>query len=197
MEEIKKVTDDIVSDKTQEQEVVENIREDKKSKKEKETKEKQIVENDKTLFERELKLIKEKAIEDTLGNFFETDEETVKKIIEVYNKNLVRCARSGKNKENEALTYLEELYNEQKLEKETLEKFKEFEHYRRIIKKKPFNTKRMVNLILNKFKVTTEEHLRATLDLVMGKNWLAPEVEMLPFKKFVAKKEVKFVKSEW
>lgn len=197
MEEIKKVTDDIVSDKTQEQEVVENIGEDKKSKKEKETKEKQIVENDKTLFERELKLIKEKAIEDTLGNFFETDEETVKKIIEVYNKNLVRCARSGKNKENEALTYLEELYNEQKLEKETLEKFKEFEHYRRIIKKKPFNTKRMVNLILNKFKVTTEEHLRATLDLVMGKNWLAPEVEMLPFKKFVAKKEVKFVKSEW
>lgn len=195
MEEIKKVTDDIVSDKTQEQEVMENIGEDKKSKKE--TKEEETVEDDKTLFERELKLIKEKAIEDTLGNFFETDEETVKKIIEVYNKNLVRCARSGKNKENEALTYLEELYNEQKLEKETLEKFKEFEHYRRIIKKKPFNTKRMVNLILNKFKVTTEEHLRATLDLVMGKNWLAPEVEMLPFKKFVAKKEVKFVKSEW
>jgi len=78
-----------------------------------------------------------------------------------------------------------------------LDKFKEFEEYRRIIKKKPFNTKRMVNLILNKFKVTTEEHLRATLDLVMGKNWLAPEVEMLPFKKFVVKKEVKFVKSEW
>lgn len=197
MEEIKKITDDIVSDKTQEQEVMENIREDKKSKKEKETKEEQTVEDDKTLFERELKLIKEKAIEDTLGNFFETDEETVKKIIEVYNKNLIRCARSGKNKENEALTYLESLYKENKLEKDTLEKFKEFEKYRRIIKKKPFNTKRMVNLILNKFKVTTEEHLRATLDLVMGKNWLAPEVEMLPFKKFVAKKEVKFVKSEW
>lgn len=197
MEEIKKVTDDIVSDKTQEQEVMENIEEDKKSKKEKETKEEQTVEDDKTLFERELKLIKEKAIEDTLGNFFETDEETVKKIIEVYNKNLVRCARSGKNKENEALTYLESLYKENKLEKDTLDKFKEFEKYRRIIKKKPFNTKRMVNLILNKFKVTTEEHLRATLDLVMGKNWLAPEVEMLPFKKFVAKKEVKFVNSEW
>jgi len=197
MEEIKKVTDDIVSDKTQEQEVMENIGEDKKSKKEKETKEEQTVEDDKTLFERELKLIKEKAIEDTLGNFFETDEETVKKIIEVYNKNLVRCARSGKHKENEALTYLESLYEENKLEKDTLDKFKEFEKYRRIIKKKPFNTKRMVNLILNKFKVTTEEHLRATLDLVMGKNWLAPEVEMLPFKKFVAKKEVKFVKSEW
>ena len=197
MEEIKKVTDDIVSDKTQEQEVMENIEEDKKSKKEKETKEEQTVEDDKTLFERELKLIKEKAIEDTLGNFFETDEETVKKIIEVYNKNLVRCARSGKNKENEALTYLESLYKENKLEKDTWDKFKEFEKYRRIIKKKPFNTKRMVNLILNKFKVTTEEHLRATLDLVMGKNWLAPEVEMLPFKKFVAKKEVKFVNSEW
>lgn len=197
MEEIKKVTDDIVSDKTQEQEVMENIGEDKKAKKEEEIKEEQIVEDDKTLFERELKLIKEKAIEDTLGNFFETDEETVKKIIEVYNKNLVRCARSGKHKENEALTYLENLYKENKLEKDTLDKFKEFEHYRRIIKKKPFNTKRMVNLILNKFKVTTEEHLRATLDLVMGKNWLAPEVEMLPFKKFVAKKEVKFVKSEW
>lgn len=197
MEEIKKVTDDIVSDKTQEQEVMENIGEDKKSKKEKETKEEQTVEDDKTLFERELKLIKEKAIEDTLGNFFETDEETVKKIIEVYNKNLVRCARSGKHKENEALTYLESLYKENKLEKDTLDKFKEFEKYRRIIKKKPFNTKRMVNLILNKFKVTTEEHLRATLDLVMGKNWLAPEVEMLPFKKFVAKKEVKFIKSEW
>lgn len=197
MEEIKKVTDDIVSDKTQEQEVMENIGENKKSKKEKETKEEQTVEDDKTLFERELKLIKEKAIEDTLGNFFETDEETVKKIIEVYNKNLVRCARSGKHKENEALTYLESLYEENKLEKDTLDKFKEFEKYRRIIKKKPFNTKRMVNLILNKFKVTTEEHLRATLDLVMGKNWLAPEVEMLPFKKFVAKKEVKFVKSEW
>ena len=197
MEEIKKVTDDIISDKTQEQEVMENIGENKKSKKEKETKEEQTVEDDKTLFERELKLIKEKAIEDTLGNFFETDEEIVKKIIEVYNKNLVRCARSGKHKENEALTYLESLYEENKLEKDTLEKFKEFEHYRRIIKKKPFNTKRMVNLILNKFKVTTEEHLRATLDLVMGKNWLAPEVEMLPFKKFVAKKEVKFVKSEW
>lgn len=197
MEEIKKVTDDIISDKTQEQEVMENIEENKKSKKEKETKEEQTVEDDKTLFERELKLIKEKAIEDTLGNFFETDEETVKKIIEVYNKNLVRCARSGKHKENEALTYLESLYEENKLEKDTLDKFKEFEKYRRIIKKKPFNTKRMVNLILNKFKVTTEEHLRATLDLVMGKNWLAPEVEMLPFKKFVAKKEVKFVKSEW
>lgn len=197
MEEIKKVTDDIVSDKTQEQEVMENIGENKKSKKEKETKEEQTVEDDKTLFERELKLIKEKAIEDTLGNFFETDEETVKKIIEVYNQNLVRCARSGKHKENEALTYLESLYEENKLEKDTLDKFKEFEKYRRIIKKKPFNTKRMVNLILNKFKVTTEEHLRATLDLVMGKNWLAPEVEMLPFKKFVAKKEVKFVKSEW
>lgn len=197
MEEIKKVTDDIISDKTQEQEVMENIGENKKSKKEKETKEEQTVEDDKTLFERELKLIKEKAIEDTLGNFFETDEETVKKIIEVYNKNLVRCARSGKNKENEALTYLESLYEENKLEKDTLDKFKEFEKYRRIIKKKPFNTKRMVNLILNKFKVTTEEHLRATLDLVMGKNWLAPEVEMLPFKKFVAKKEVKFVNSEW
>lgn len=197
MEEIKKITDDIVSDKTQEQEVMENIGEDKKSKKEKETKEEETVEDDKTLFERELKLIKEKAIEDTLGNFFETDEETVKKIIEVYNKNLVRCARSGKNKENEALTYLESLYEENKLEKDTLDKFKEFEKYRRIIKKKPFNTKRMVNLILNKFKVTTEEHLRATLDLVMGKNWLAPEVEMLPFKKFVAKKEVKFVNSEW
>lgn len=192
MEEIKKVTDDIISDKTQEQEVMENIGENKKSKKEEQT-----VEDDKTLFERELKLIKEKAIEDTLGNFFETDEETVKKIIEVYNKNLVRCARSGKHKENEALTYLESLYEENKLEKDTLDKFKEFEKYRRIIKKKPFNTKRMVNLILNKFKVTTEEHLRATLDLVMGKNWLAPEVEMLPFKKFVAKKEVKFVKSEW
>ncbi len=197
MEEIKKVADDIVSDKTQEQEVMENIGENKKSKKEKETKEEQTVEDDKTLFERELKLIKEKAIEDTLGNFFETDEKTVKKIIEVYNKNLVRCARSGKNKENEALTYLESLYEENKLEKDTLDKFKEFEKYRRIIKKKPFNTKRMVNLILNKFKVTTEEHLRATLDLVMGKNWLAPEVEMLPFKKFVAKKEVKFVNSEW
>jgi hypothetical protein len=197
MEEIKKVTDEIVSDKTQEQEVMENIGEDKKSKKEKGIKEEQTVEDDKTLFERELKLIKEKAIEDTLGNFFETDEETVKKIIEVYNKNLVRCARSGKNKENEALTYLESLYEENKLEKDTLDKFKEFEKYRRIIKKKPFNTKRMVNLILNKFKVTTEEHLRATLDLVMGKNWLAPEVEMLPFKKFVAKKEVKFVNSEW
>ena len=197
MEEIKKVTDDIVSDKTQEQEVMENIGENKKSKKEKETKEEQTVEDDKTLFERELKLIKEKAIEDTLGNFFETDEETVKKIIEVYNKNLVRCARSGKNKENEALTYLESLYEENNLEKDTLDKFKEFEKYSRIIKKKPFNTKRMVNLILNKFKVTTEEHLRATLDLVMGKNWLAPEVEMLPFKKFVAKKEVKFVNSEW
>ena len=197
MEEIKKVTDDIVSDKTQEQEVMENIGENKKSKKEKETKEEQTVEDDKTLFERELKLIKEKAIEDTLGNFFETDEETVKKIIEVYNKNLVRCARSGKNKENEALTYLESLYEENKLEKDTLDKFKEFEKYRRIIKKKPFNTKRMVNLILNKFKVTTEEHLRATLDLVMGKNWLAPEVEMLPFKNFVSKKEVKFIKSEW
>lgn len=197
MEEIKKVTDDIISDKTQEQEVMENIGENKKSKKEKETKEEQTVEDDKTLFERELKLIKEKAIEDTLGNFFETDEETVKKIIEVYNKNLVRCARSGKHKENEALTYLESLYEENKLEKDTLDKFKEFEKYRRIIKKKPFNTKRMVNLILNKFKVTTEEHLRATLDLVMGKNWLAPEVEMLPFKKFVAKKEVKFIKSEW
>lgn len=197
MEEIKKVTDDIISDKTQEQEVMENIGENKKSKKEKETKEEQTVEDDKTLFERELKLIKEKAIEDTLGNFFETDEETVKKIIEVYNKNLVRCARSGKHKENEALTYLESLYEENKLEKDTLDKFKEFEKYRRIIKKKPFNTKRMVNLILNKFKVTTEEHLRATLDLVMGKNWLAPEVEMLPFKKFVAKKEVKFVNSEW
>ena len=197
MEEIKKVTDDIISDKTQEQEVMENIGENKKSKKEKETKEEQTVEDDKTLFERELKLIKEKAIEDTLGNFFETDEETVKKIIEVYNKNLVRCARSGKHKENEALTYLESLYEENKLEKDTLDKFKEFEKYRRIIKKKPFNTKRMVNLILNKFKVTTEEHLRATLDLVMGTNWLAPEVEMLPFKKFVAKKEVKFVKSEW
>ena len=197
MEEIKKITDDIISDKTQEQEVMENIGENKKSKKEKETKEEQTVEDDKTLFERELKLIKEKAIEDTLGNFFETDEETVKKIIEVYNKNLVRCARSGKHKENEALTYLESLYEENKLEKDTLDKFKEFEKYRRIIKKKPFNTKRMLNLILNKFKVTTEEHLRATLDLVMGKNWLAPEVEMLPFKKFVAKKEVKFVKSEW
>ena len=197
MEEIKKVADDIVSDKTQEQEVMENIGENKKSKKEKETKEEQTVEDDKTLFERELKLIKEKAIEDTLGNFFETDEKTVKKIIEVYNKSLVRCARSGKNKENEALTYLESLYEENKLEKDTLDKFKEFEKYRRIIKKKPFNTKRMVNLILNKFKVTTEEHLRATLDLVMGKNWLAPEVEMLPFKKFVAKKEVKFVNSEW
>lgn len=197
MEEIKKVTDDIVSDKTQEQEVMENIGENKKSKKEKETKEEQTVEDDKTLFERELKLIKEKAIEDTLGNFFETDEETVKKIIKVYNQNLVRCARSGKHKENEALTYLESLYEENKLEKDTLDKFKEFEKYRRIIKKKPFNTKRMVNLILNKFKVTTEEHLRATLDLVMGKNWLAPEVEMLPFKKFVAKKEVKFVNSEW
>lgn len=197
MEEIKKVTDDIVSDKTQEQEVMKNIREDKKSKKEKETKEEETVEDDKTLFERELKLIKEKAIEDTLGNFFETDEETVKKIIEVYNKNLVRCARSGKHKENEALTYLESLYEENKLEKDTLDKFKEFEKYRRIIKKKPFNTKRMVNLILNKFKVTTEEHLRATLDLVMGKNWLAPEVEMLPFKKFVAKKEVEFVNSKW
>ena len=197
MEEIKKVTDDIVSDKTQEQEVMENIGENKKSKKEKETKEEQTVEDDKTLFERELKLIKEKAIEDTLGNFFETNEETVKKIIEVYNQNLVRCARSGKHKENEALTYLESLYEENKLKKDTLDKFKEFEKYRRIIKKKPFNTKRMVNLILNKFKVTTEEHLRATLDLVMGKNWLAPEVEMLPFKKFVAKKEVKFVNSEW
>ena len=197
MEEIKKITDDVVSDKTQEQEVMENIGENKKSKKEKETKEEQTVEDDKTLFERELKLIKEKAIEDTLGIFFETDEKTVKKIIEVYNKNLIRCARSGKNKENEALTYLESLYEENKLEKDTLDKFKEFEKYRRIIKKKPFNTKRMVNLILNKFKVTTEEHLRATLDLVMGKNWLAPEVEMLPFKKFVAKKEVKFVNSEW
>ena len=197
MEEIKKVTDDIVSDKTQEQEVIENIGEDKKSKKVKKIKEEQTTENDRTLFERELKLIKEKAIEDTLGNFFETNEETVKKIIEVYNKNLVRCARSGKHKENEALTYLESLYEENKLEKDTLDKFKEFEKYRRIIKKKPFNTKRMVNLILNKFKVTTEEHLRATLDLVMSKNWLAPEVEMLPFKKFVAKKEVKFVKSEW
>lgn len=109
MEEMKKVTDDIVSDKTQEQEVMKNIGEDKKSKKEK--KEEETVEDDKTLFERELKLIKEKAIEDTLGNFFETDEETVKKIIEVYNKNLVRCARSGKNKENEALTYLESLLN--------------------------------------------------------------------------------------
>lgn len=195
MEEIKKVTDDIVSDKTQEQEVMENIGEDKKSKKE--TKEEETVENDKTLFERELKLIKEKAIEDTLGNFFETDEETVKKIIEVYNKNLVRCARSGKNKENEALTYLESLYKKNQLEKDTLDKFKEFEHYRRIIKKKPFDTKRMVNLILNKFKVTTEEHLRETLELCMNKGWLAPEVEMLPFKKFVAKKEVKFVKSEW
>ena len=154
MEEIKKVTDDIVSDKTQEQEVIENIGEDKKSKK-------------------------------------------VKKIIEVYNKNLVRCARSGKHKENEALTYLESLYEKNQLEKDTLDKFKEFEHYRRIIKKKPFDTKRMVNLILNKFKVTTEEHLRETLELCMNKGWLAPEVEMLPFKKFVAKKEVKFVKSEW
>lgn len=197
MEEIKKVTDDIVSDKTQEQEVMENIGEDKKSKKEKETKEEQTVEDDKTLFERDLKLIKKKAIEKTLDNFFEIDEETVKKIIEVYTENLIKCARNGRNKENEALNYLEELYNEQKLEKDTLDKFKEFEKYRRIIKKKPFNTKRMVNLILNKFKVTTEEHLRATLDLVMGKNWLAPEVEMLPFKKFVAKKEVKFVNSEW
>lgn len=197
MEEIKKVTDDIVSDKTQEQEVIENIGEDKKSKKVKKIKEEQTTENDRTLFERELKLIKEKAIEDTLGNFFETNEETVKKIIEVYNKNLVRCARSGKNKENEALTYLESLYEKNQLEKDTLDKFKEFEHYRRIIKKKPFDTKRMVNLILNKFKVTTEEHLRETLELCMNKGWLAPEVEMLPFKKFVAKKEVKFVKSEW
>ena len=154
-------------------------------------------ETGKTYFERDLSLIKKKAIEKTLNNFFETDEETIKKIIEVYTENLIKCARNGRNKENEALNYLEELYNEQKLEKETLDKFKEFEEYRRIIKKKPFNTKRMVNLILNKFKVTTEEHLRATLDLVMGKNWLAPEVEMLPFKKFVAKKEVKFVKSEW
>lgn len=154
-------------------------------------------ETGRTYFERDLSLIKKKAIEKTLENFFETDEETVKKIIEVYTENLIKCARNGRNKENEALNYLEELYNEQKLEKETLDKFKEFEEYRRIIKKKPFNTKRMVNLILNKFKVTTEEHLRATLDLVMGKNWLAPEVEMLPFKKFVAKKEVKFVKSEW
>lgn len=197
MEEIKKVTDDIVSDKTQEQEVMENIGENKKSKKEKETKEEQTVEDDKTLFERDLKLIKKKAIEKTLDNFFEIDEETVKKIIEVYTENLIKCARNGRNKENEALTYLESLYEENKLEKDTLDKFKEFEKYRRIIKKKPFNTKRMVNLILNKFKVTTEEHLRATLDLVMGKNWLAPEVEMLPFKKFVAKKEVKFVNSEW
>lgn len=197
MEEIKKVTDDIVSDKTQEQEVMENIGENKKSKKEKETKEEQTVEDDKTLFERDLKLIKKKAIEKTLDNFFEIDEETVKKIIEVYTDNLIKCARNGRNKENEALTYLESLYEENKLEKDTLDKFKEFEKYRRIIKKKPFNTKRMVNLILNKFKVTTEEHLRATLDLVMGKNWLAPEVEMLPFKKFVAKKEVKFVNSEW
>ena len=154
-------------------------------------------ETGKTYFERDLSLIKKKAIEKTLDNFFEIDEETVKKIIEVYTENLIKCARNGRNKENEALNYLEELYNEQKLEKETLDKFKEFEEYRRIIKKKPFNTKRMVNLILNKFKVTTEEHLRATLDLVMGKNWLAPEVEMLPFKKFVVKKEVKFVKSEW
>lgn len=194
MEEIKKITDDIVSDKTQEQEVMKNIGEDKKSKKEKEE---QIVENDKTLFERELKLIKKKAIEKTLDNFFEIDEETVKKIIEVYTENLIKCARNGRNKENEALNYLESLYKENKLEKDTLDKFKEFEKYRRIIKKKPFNTKRMVNLILNKFKVTTEEHLRATLDLVIGKNWLAPEVEMLPFKKFVAKKEVKFVNSEW
>ena len=197
MEEIKKVTDDIVSDKTQAQEIMENIGENKKIKKEKETKEEQTVEDDKTLFERDLKLIKKKAIEKTLDNFFEINEETVKKIIEVYTENLIKCARNGRNKENEALNYLEELYNEQKLEKDTLDKFKEFEKYRRIIKKKPFNTKRMVNLILNKFKVTTEEHLRATLDLVMGKNWLAPEVEMLPFKKFVAKKEVKFVKSEW
>ena len=154
-------------------------------------------ERGKTYFERDLSLIKKKAIEKTLNNFFETDEETVKKIIEVYTENLIKGARNGKNKENEALNYLEELYNEQKLEKETLDKFKEFEEYRRIIKKKPFNTKRMVNLILNKFKVTTEEHLRATLDLVMGKNWLAPEVEMLPFKNFVSKKEVKFIKSEW
>lgn len=154
-------------------------------------------ETGRTYFERDLSLIKKKAIEKTLDNFFEIDEETAKKIIEVYTENLIKCARNGRNKENEALNYLEELYNEQKLEKETLDKFKEFEEYRRIIKKKPFNTKRMVNLILNKFKVTTEEHLRATLDLVMGKNWLAPEVEMLPFKKFVAKKEVKFVKSEW
>ena len=84
MEEIKKITD---------KEVMENIEEDKKSKKVKKIKEEQTVENDRTLFERELKLIKEKAIEDTLGNFFETNEETVKKIIEVYNKNLVRCAR--------------------------------------------------------------------------------------------------------
>ena len=197
MEEIKKITDDIVSDKTQEQEVMENIGEDKKSKKEKEIKEEQTFEDDKTLFERELKLIKEKAIKDTLGNFFETNEETVKKIIEVYNKNLVRCARSGKYKENEALIYLESLYKENQLEKDTLDKFKEFEHYRRIIKKKPFDTKRMVNLILNKFKVTTEEHLRETLELCMNKGWLAPEVNMLPFKKFVAKKEVKFIKSEW
>lgn len=154
-------------------------------------------ETGRTYFERDLSLIKKKAIEKTLDNFFEIDEETVKKIIEVYTENLIKCARNGRNKENEALNYLEELYKEQKLEKETLDKFKEFEEYRRIIKKKPFNTKRMVNLILNKFKVTTEEHLRATLDLVMGKNWLAPEVEMLPFKKFVVKKEVKFVKSEW
>lgn len=51
MEEIKKVTD---------KEVMENIEEDKKSKKVKKIKEEQTVENDRTLFERELKLIKKK-----------------------------------------------------------------------------------------------------------------------------------------
>ena len=41
-------------------------------------------ETGKTYFERDLSLIKKKAIEKTLDNFFEIDEETVKKIIEVY-----------------------------------------------------------------------------------------------------------------
>ena len=45
------------------------IGEDKKSKKRKQKKKKQL-NDDKTLFERELKLIKEKAIEDTFRELF-------------------------------------------------------------------------------------------------------------------------------
>lgn len=141
-------------------------------------------------FEEEILEIQPSILEKALSNreFKKIDKEILEKVINFSFENIIKEYKSNK-RENGALKYLKELYDNKKISERLYNKFLEYEEFRRIKQRKKFNTVRMVDFILKtQFKINfddysfglpkkIEKHIEMCIDVTIGKNYLGVRKE--------------------
>lgn len=163
-------------------------------------------------FAEEIKLMKDKVLEKNLlvKELKNIDKELITKITDICFENILKTYK-GRNKVNAALLYLKDLYDKNYISENLYNKFLEFEEFRRIKKKKKFNTIKMVDLILKKeFKIKFEDypeglpsklelHIIMCIDVTIGRNYMGirssyvSDADVLKELRERRKEETKFV----